>query len=81
MDTYRQGDFIRWITGHGIYEAYDDGAVGVDPIYEYGIILEVSLIDKGAIIVHSFSNSSARLLILNNTVDEIEVLSEGSEGG
>lgn len=81
MDIYRQGDFIRWITGHGIYEAYDDGAVGVDPIYEYGIILEVSSIDKGAIIVHSFSNSSARLLILNNTLDEIEVLSEGSQNG
>jgi hypothetical protein len=81
VDIYRQGDFIRWITGHGIYEAYDDGAVGVDPIYEYGIILEVSSIDKGAIIVHSFSNSSARLLILNNTLDEIEVLSEGSQNG
>tara|TARA_R110002020_G_scaffold256852_1_gene470521 strand:- start:3325 stop:3570 length:246 start_codon:yes stop_codon:yes gene_type:complete len=81
VETYKQGDFIRWITGHGIYEAYDDGAVGVDPIYEYGIILEVSMVDKGAIIVHSFANKVARLLILNNTIDEIEVLSEGGAHG
>jgi hypothetical protein len=81
VEIYRQGDFIRWVTGHGIYEAYDDGAVGVDPIYEYGIVLEVSALDEGAIIVHSFANKIARLLILNNTIDEIEVLSEGCAHG
>lgn len=69
---------MRWITGHSVYEAYEDRIVGAKPIYRYGIIIEVSQVDPGAIIVHSaVYNKLPKLIILSNEIDEIEVLSSG----
>ena len=69
---------MRWITGHSVYEAYEDRIVGAKPIYRYGIIIEVSAVDPGAIIVHSaVYNKLPKLIILSNEIDEIEVLSSG----
>jgi len=67
---------VRWITGHSVYEAHEDKLVGAVPIYRYGIVMEVSKIDPGAIVVHSsVAESEPRLIILTDTMDEIEILS------
>ncbi len=74
---------MRWLTGHSVYEAHDAILVGAEPIYSYGIIMEVSPKDPGAIVVHSQPyNHHGRLVILSDDMDEIEVLSKGvSEDG
>lgn len=67
---------MRWVTGHSVYEAYEDQLVGAKPIYRYGIIIEVSKVDPRAIVVHSaVYNHEAKLIILTEDMDEIEVLS------
>jgi len=76
---FNKGDLVRWITGHSVYEAYDNHLVGAIPIYSYGIIMEVSSVDPEAIIVNSCVKSfSPRLIILNGEADEIEILSNGA---
>ena len=75
---YHKGDYVRWLTGHSVYEAHDDTLVGAEPIYTYGIIMEVSRVDPGAIIVHAtVPNRIGRLVILSDSSDEIEILSTG----
>ena len=70
---------MRWITGHSVYEAHNDRLVGAEPIYSYGIVMEVSKIDPGAIIVNSCVRSiPVRLMILNDSEEEIEILSQGA---
>ncbi len=74
-DFYK-GDLIRWVIGHDTYKSDGDTLYGTDPIYNHGIIMEVSDVDPACIIVHSRDAEWApRLVILNNTIDEIEVLS------
>ena len=73
---YYRGDLIRWIVGHDTYECDGDTLYGTDPIYNHGIIMEVSNVDPGCIIVHSRDTTMApRLVILNSELDEIEILS------
>jgi|TARA_R110001583_G_scaffold96407_8_gene240643 hypothetical protein len=73
---FHKGDYVRWVTGHSVYEAYEDRIVGAKPIYRYGIIIEVSEVDPRAIIVHSaLYNHNPKLVILSEEMDEIEVLS------
>ena len=77
-NKFHKGDYIRWLTGHSVYEADEDSLVGVEPIYTYGIVMEVSNVDPGAIIVHSaVPDKVARLVILSNDIDEIEIMSSG----
>lgn len=67
---------MRWLAGHSVYEAHEDKLVGKSPIYRYGIVMEVSNVDPGAIVVHaSTSEAEPRLVILGEKIDEIEVLS------
>ena len=73
---YYRGDLIRWIVGHDTYECDGDTLYGTDPIYNHGIVVEVSDTDPSCIIVHSDDTRWApRLVILNDTIDDIEVLS------
>jgi len=75
---YHKGDYVRWLTGHSVYQAHEDALVGADPIYTYGIVMEVSRVDPGSIVVHSsVTNKMPRLVILSDDLDEIEVLSTG----
>ena len=77
---FAKGDLVRWITGHSVYEATEDMLVGADPIYQYGIIVEVSNIDPEAIIVNACLKSrTPRLVILNASEEDIEILSNGSK--
>lgn len=69
---------MRWVTGHSVYEAHDTHLVGATPLYTYGIIMEVSDIDPNAIIVNSCLKSHPiRLIILDGSEEDIEVLSVG----
>lgn len=79
MDTvFKKGDLVRWVTGHSVYEASGDTLVGATPIYSYGIIIEVSKVDPAAIIVNScLKTRTQRLIILNASEEDIEILSTG----
>ncbi len=69
---------MRWIIGHATFAAYPDKLVGADPIYKYGIVMQVSGVDPNAIIVHSYSNDlNGRLIILDRNHDDVEVISKG----
>lgn len=78
MEGFTKGDLVRWVTGHLSYAAHPDKLVGQEPIYKYGIILQVSDVDPLAIVVHSCGyDRDARLVILDGRIEEIEVLSKG----
>ena len=82
-NNFYKGDLIRWIVGHETFQSDGDTLYGTDPIYNHGIIMEVSDVDPACIIVHSRDvHMAPRLVILNNTVDEIQVLSsaENTDG-
>ncbi len=74
--NFYKGDLIRWVVGHDTYQSDGDTLYGEDPIYNHGIIMEVSDVDPSCIIVHSRDALMApRFVILNSTLDEIEILS------
>ena len=69
---------MRWMVGHASYEAHHDRLVGREPIYKYGIIMQVSPVDSSAIVVHSYASGvTPRLVILNGVLDNVEILSKG----
>ncbi len=69
---------MRWVTGHSVYTAHDSILVGSEPLYSYGIIMEVSELEPTAIIVNSCLKSHpVSLIILNSLEDDIEILSTG----
>lgn len=76
MDRFTKGDLVRWVTGHVSFAAHPESIVGTDPIYKYGIIMQVSTTDPNAIVVHSYGlEADPRLIILDGTIEEVEVLS------
>ena len=78
MDVFSKGDLVRWVIGHATFAAHPDRLEGVDPIYKYGIVMQVSHKDPQAIVVHSYGRSvEPRLIILDGTDDDIEALSRG----
>ena len=81
MDNdFYKGDLIRWVVGHDTYESDGDTLYGTDPIYNHGIIMEVSDVDPVCIIVHSRDvHMAPRLVILNGELDEIQVLSSAEQ--
>ena len=42
----KKGTLIKWVSSHKSYEANGDVLVGLEPIYKYGIIMEVSRKNK-----------------------------------
>lgn len=75
-NKYYKGDLVRWLNGHSVYESDGINLVGAEPIYSYGIVVEVSHVDPDAIIVSScMSANPMRLVILNTINDDVEILS------
>jgi|TARA_R110000787_G_scaffold216691_2_gene325715 hypothetical protein len=78
VNRFTKGDLVRWITGHVSFAAHPESIVGTDPIYKYGIIMQVSTTDPNAIVVHSYGlEADPRLIILDGTIEKVEVLSPG----
>ena len=79
----KRGDLIRWIVDHEIYEATGDVLVGVKPNYRHGIIMEVSHKDTDAMMVYCYDCKKRKensWMILDRSQDEVEILSDTSNG-
>ena len=80
--TLKQGDLVRWVVDHEVYEASEDTLRGIKPNYRHGIIMEVSAKDSNAVIVCCYDCKNQRegsWMILNMIHDEFEVLSGHSD--
>ena len=78
-----QGNLVRWILDHNVYEASGDVLVGVSPNYRYGIIMEVSTIDPNSAMVYCYNckkRGEGNWVILNALYDKFEILSGASNG-
>ena len=82
MAKINKGSLIRWIVGHSVYAAYEENVVGSNPIYNYGIVIEVSILDPLAVVAHCKNESYGdHLIILHGEEDGIEILSGGAKDG
>ena len=70
----QRGDLVRWVSDYNIFGADDRGNVfPSDPVYEYGIIMDVSDVDPWAVVIYGTSVGFwFTAQILN---DDIEILS------
>ncbi len=73
-----KGTLIRWVESHKSYEANGDVLVGLEPIYNYGIIMEVSQKNPNYIAVASFGDGRWRVVDVHN--DDIKIVSEPRNG-
>ena len=76
-----KGCLIRWIIDYKFYAASDhsNGVTPQEPIYNYGVVLEVSQNDPNAVVVMCYSDGT--WVLLNMIHDEFEILSEGRTSG
>ena len=73
-DQSNRGDLVRWVREYAFYEADDKGnAWPHDPVYEYGLVMEVSYKDNNALIVFGFT--AKQLFVVNKGSDAIETIS------
>ena len=73
-----QGDLVRWVIDHDIYEADESVLRGIKPNYRHGIIMEVSAKDSNAVMIYCYDckrKSEGSWAILNLKDDDLEVLS------
>ena len=72
-----KGCLIRWIIDYESFAApssvSSDGVVPQNPIYSYGIVMEVSHKEPSAMAVFCFDNG--RWTLLNLIHDKVEILS------
>ena len=74
------GDFIRWVVGHDTFQSDGETLYGTDPIFNHGIVMEISNDNPSCIIVHSQDTLWApRMVILDAEIDEIETLSSSGD--
>lgn len=73
------GNLIRWVQSHKSYEANGDVLVGLEPIYKYGVVMEVSKKSPSQIIVASCDD--AHWHIVDTQYDTYEVISDGVKDG
>ena len=70
------GDLIRWIDDYDVYEASGDVVTPIQPIYAYGIVVEVSKTDPKNVVVSRFSDNGT-LKMLHMIHDGFEIVSKG----
>ncbi len=71
-----KGDLVRWISDYGLWGADDIGNVWpYDPVYEYGIVMDVSDTDPWSIVV--YSTSLGVWITAQVLRDDIEIVSTG----
>lgn len=70
----RKGDLVRWVKEHRLYIADQHGnSYPHNPVYEFGIVMEVSHVDINAVIIFGFTPQ--QLIIGDIVKDEIEIIS------
>jgi hypothetical protein len=71
----KRGQLVRWAVDYEYYAApsTSHGVMPQKPIYMYGIVLEVSETDSGAVVVFCFQDGTWSLL--NMLHDQFEILS------
>ena len=73
----RKGDLVRWIKDYMFFSADNRGnAWPHNPVYEYGLIMEVSHTDPNALIVFGFK--AKQMFIVDVVHDEIETISRAA---
>jgi hypothetical protein len=72
----KRGSLIRWVSSHRVYESDGKGLVGVDPIYNYGIVIETSKKDPSYLIIARLKDAGWYLLDIY--LDDFEIISEGA---
>ena len=79
--SLNKGMLVRWVVDYGYFAATQtgDGVEPYEPVYHYGIIMEVSCTDLHSVAVVCTSNGDWRLL--NMIHDRFEVLSDGGLSG
>ena len=77
---FKRGDLIKWVSHHNVFEASSTDVRGIDPVYRFGIVLEVSSSKTSAIIAHCFDCKNSTLVILDAEFDYVELISENRNG-
>jgi len=71
----KKGQLIRWIVDYHGYRADEEQVVsGFDPVYKYGIVMEVGSDQKG-VVVYCYESGEINWTMLYLINDKIEVLS------
>ncbi len=73
-----KGTLIKWVESHKSYEANGDILVGLEPVYNYGIIMEVSHKNPNYLAVASFGDGRWRVVDVHN--DDIKIISDPKDG-
>ena len=74
----KKGTLIRWVSAHKSYEANGDVLVGLEPIYKYGIIMEVSRKNSNYLAVASFDDGAWHVVDVYH--NDIKIISEAEIG-
>ncbi len=70
----KKGQLIRWIVDYHGYQADEEQVVsGFDPVYKYGIVMEVGSDQKG-VVVYCYESGEINWTLLYLINDKIEVL-------
>ncbi len=75
----QKGCLVRWVVDYKYYAApaTSGGIIPQEPIYNYGIVMEVSESDPYAVVIFCFDNDG--WTILNMIHDEFEILNGGEK--
>jgi len=79
---HRKGDLVRWAVNYRTFIGglLSDDLKGSDPIYKYGIVMEVSTVDPQSIVVYCINCKIIQWIILDKETHELENLSTHSHG-
>ena len=78
---YRIGQLIRWPVAYAIYEASPAGVErGIEPQYNYGIVMEVSERDPSLALVHCYTESDYTWHFIHFHDDDAEILNDTMGG-
>tara|TARA_Y100000310_G_scaffold29428_1_gene27899 strand:- start:2266 stop:2487 length:222 start_codon:yes stop_codon:yes gene_type:complete len=71
----KKGQLIRWIVDYAGFQADEERVIkGIDPIYKYGIVMEMGSDNKG-VVVYCYEKTDIKWTLLYLINDKIEVLS------
>jgi|TARA_R100001244_G_scaffold113319_1_gene83911 hypothetical protein len=70
----KKGQLVRWVVDYAGFQADEDRVIkGIEPIYKYGIVMEVGSDSKG-VVVYCYESGEINWTMLYLINDKIEVL-------